>query len=133
MKDKLVTKANDFDTKTPNTNVLVVTKIQHDSEQQVLRKISDFNKKISNISGMVKKADDNMKVTKSINKIPSFTGLVTTAVINKKASEIESKYLISLLGLKNCSDTKNTEVESKIPGITTFNRLTKRHFDARMK
>lgn len=133
MKDKLVTKANDFDTKTPNTNVLVVTKIQHDSEQQVLRKISDFNKKISNISGMVKKADDNMKVTKSINKIPSFTGLVTTAVINKKASEIESKYLISLLGLKNCSDTKNTEDESKIPGITTFNRLTKRHFDARMK
>ena len=64
--------------------------MQYDSDKQVFRKIEDVDKKIKNVSGMVKR---------NKNKIPSFIDLVTTAAFNIKSSETKSKYLTLLLGL----------------------------------
>ena len=75
--------------KTSSTSGLV-TKMQYDSDKQVFRKIEDVDKKIKNVSGMVKR---------NKNKIPSFIDLVTTAAFNIKSSETESKYLTLLMGL----------------------------------
>ena len=52
-------------------------------------------------------------------KIPSVTGLVTTAALNGKMTETENKILdITNLFTKAALNAKVTEVESKIPGIT---------------
>ena len=64
--------------------------MQYDSDKQVFRKIEDVDKKIKNVSGMVKR---------NKNKISSFIDLVTTAAFNIKSSETESKYLTLLMGL----------------------------------
>ena len=60
-------------------------------QAQVFRKIDNVGKKITNVSGMVKK---------NKNKIPSFIDLVTTAAFNTKVNETKSQYLILLMGLQ---------------------------------
>ena len=60
-------------------------------QAQVFRKIDNVGKKITNVSGMVKK---------NKNKIPSFIDLVTTAAFNTKVNETNSQYLILLMGLQ---------------------------------
>ena len=65
-------------------------------------KISKIDKKIPNVSGLVKKTDFNAKVTEIEGKIPSSSNLVTNSALNavenkipdvtsllKKASEIQ--------------------------------------------
>ena len=47
------------------------------------KKISDADKNIVNISGIVKKTDQNTKTTEIESKIPSISGLATTAAVVK--------------------------------------------------
>ena len=47
------------------------------------KKISDADKNIVNISGLVKKTDQKTKITEIESKIPSISGLATTAAVVK--------------------------------------------------
>ena len=129
--DKLVVKGNAIDTKTPKTSGLV-TKTKFDSDKQRLEKnIEDPDKKIPNTSKLVKKNDYKTKTAEIENKIPSVTGLVTTAALNTKATatEIENKILdITNLATKTFLITKLTQVESKIPEITNLQSCCKFSF-----
>ena len=49
-----------------------------------------FTKKTPNTSGLIKKTDHNTNITEIESKVRSVTGLVTTAVLNTKATEIEN-------------------------------------------
>ena len=49
------------------------------------KKIEDFNKKIPNTIGLVKKTNSKTKIIEIENKIPNITGLVVTAALNAKA------------------------------------------------
>ena len=83
--DKLVIKVNAIDTKIPST-IGLITKAHYDSDKHGLQKnIDDVDKKIPNTSGL------KHKNTKIENKIPSVTGLVTTAAVNTKAPKVECK------------------------------------------
>ena len=76
-----------MDTKIPSTAGLVF-KTQYDSDKQSLKKkIYDVGKHIPNTSGLVKKTDYNTNITEIKNKIPTLTGLVTTAAVNRKATD----------------------------------------------
>ena len=68
---------------------------------------------------MVKKTDYNTKITDIKNRIPSVTGLLTTAAFNAN-TEIESKiFNINNLATKVALNTKAAEIESKIPSVTS--------------
>ena len=83
MYDKLVIKVNSIDTKISSTSVLI-TKTKYDSDKQGLeKKTEDVDKRMSNTSGLVKKTQPSLKITEIKNKIPSVTGLVTTAASNR--------------------------------------------------
>ena len=80
----MVTKVNAIDTKIPNTSGLV-SKTHHELDKQGLEK-TDVDIKISNIRGLVKNTDYNTKIAEIEIKIPSVTGLVPAAALNKKKS-----------------------------------------------
>ena len=91
--NKMIIKVNAIGTKTPSIAGFV-SKTHNDSDRQGLEnKIEDVDKKILNNSWQVKKADYYTKITETKNKIPNFTGLVTAAALNAKATEIGSKIL----------------------------------------
>ena len=69
MFDKLVAKVNNIDT----TGFVLKTKYGTDK--------SDWEKKISDTSELVKKLDYNAKVTKIEGKIPSISNLATNAAL----------------------------------------------------
>ena len=81
--------------------------------------------KISSVTGLVTTAALNAKMTEIENKISDITNLVTKADLNTKVTEAESK--------------KHTQIENKIPYATSFITtpefyiLTETIFDARMK
>ena len=82
MYDKLVAKVNNIETS------VFLLKTKYDTDKTDLeKKISDADKKIPTISGLVKKTDYNANVTEIEVKIPIITGLATnaelTAVENK--------------------------------------------------
>ena len=80
--DKLVVKVNGIDT----TNVVKKAKYKKDGSD-FEDKITKIDKKIPDISDLVKKTDFNATITEVEGKIPSITGLATnsalTAVENK--------------------------------------------------
>ena len=80
--DKFVTKVNSIDT----TNFVLKTKYEKDGSDSE-DKINEVDKKIPDVSDLVKKTDFNGKITEVEGKIPSITGLTTssafTAVENK--------------------------------------------------
>ena len=82
--DKLVAKVNGIDT----TNFVLKTKYEKDGSD-FENKINKVEKKIPDVSDLVKKTDFNAKVTKVEGKIPSISRLATssalTAVENKIA------------------------------------------------
>ena len=91
--NKMIIKVNAIGTKKPSITGFV-SKTHNDSDRQGLEnKIEDVDKKILNNSWQVKKADYYTKITETKNKIPNFTGLVTAAALNAKATEIGSKIL----------------------------------------
>ena len=80
--NELVTKVDNIDI----TNFVKKTKYEKDGSD-FEDKISKIDKKVPDVSGLVKKTDFNTRVTKIEGKIPSVTGLATnselTAVENK--------------------------------------------------
>ena len=60
---------------------------------------------------MVKKTDYITKITEIENKIPSVTGLVTTAALNAKTTEIKNKIPnLTNLAAKDALNTKEAMV-----------------------
>ena len=80
--DKLVAKVNGID----KANFVAKTKYEKDGSD-FEDKINKIQKKIPNISSLVKKTDFNTKVTEIEGKIPSITGLAT----NSELSAVENK------------------------------------------
>ena len=73
--DILVTNVNASNTKRPRNSRLVI-KSQYDWEKQCLeKKIEDVGKKILNASELVKKTNNNIKVTEIRNKILDITNM----------------------------------------------------------
>ena len=101
---KFFTKVNAIDT----SRFLLKTQYNNDNSG-LEKKIGDANKKISDTSGLVKKTDNNTMITEIEGKIPSITGLATTAVLNA----IENKIInVSNIVKKNCG-AKILDIESK--------------------
>ena len=87
--DKLVEKVNNIDT----INFVLKTKYEKDGSD-FQNKISKIDKKISDVSGLVKKKTDfNAKVTEIEGKIPSISGLSTNsalAAVENKIPDVSS-------------------------------------------
>ena len=117
--DKLVNKVNGID----NTNFVSRTKCENDGSD-FEEKIDKINKKIPDVSDLVKKS----ALTAVENKIPDVSDLVKKIVFNSKITEVESK-IPSISGLT--TNSALTAVENKIPNVT--NLVTKTNFDAKLK
>ena len=100
-------------------------------------KISKIDKKIPDVSGLVKKTDFNSKISKVEGKIPSITGLATNSeltVVKHKIPDVTS------LLKKTDYNTKISEIENKVNDhnhdkyITTpeFNTMAASTFNARL-
>ena len=86
--DKLVAKVNSIDT----TGFALITTYDTD-KSDLEKKISDADKKIPDVSGLVKKTDFNSKITEIEAKIPSITGLATSSavtVVENKIPDVSS-------------------------------------------
>ena len=110
--DKLVVKVNNIDTSR------FVLKTKYDTDKSYLeKKISDAEKKSPTINGILKKKDYNAKITEIESKIPSITGLATTAAaLTTVENEIKKDY-----------DAKKSDIDIENKYITTANydRFTK--------
>ena len=82
--NKFVTKLDNIDT----TKFFSRIKYQNDGSD-LEKKISDVDKKITHVSGLVKKTDFNAKITEVERKIPSISGLATSSDLTAG----ENKYL----------------------------------------
>ena len=130
--NKLVTKIDNIDT----TNFVKRTKYEkYGSDFE--NKISKIDKKIPDISSLVKKTDFNFKISEIEGKIPSITGLVT----NSELTVVENKIPeVSSLVKKTDYNTKISDIEKKIPDydhdkyVTTpeFNTVAVSAFNARL-
>ena len=81
--DKLVAKVNNIDTSG------FVLKTKYDTDKSDLeKKISDADKKIPDTNGLVKKRNNNAKITEMEGKIPSIFGLAATAALNAVENKI---------------------------------------------
>lgn len=111
--DNLATKVNAIVIKIPSTSGMLTEK-QYESEKQGFeKKIEVVDRKIPNISGLVKKTDYYTMIAEIENKIPSVTCLVTTATLNIKGARIEHKIPDTTnLASKASLNTKATEVEN---------------------
>lgn len=58
--------------------------------QGLEKKIEDVDKKILNISELLKRTDYITNIMQTENRVPSVTRLVTIAALNAKAIEIKS-------------------------------------------
>ena len=130
--NKLVTKVNGINT----TKFASITKYEKDGSD-LEEKISDVDKKIPDIGGLVKKTDFNTKVTKIEGKIPSITGLAINSVLTAVENKIPD---VSGLAKNTDYNTKLSEIKYKVSHhnqdkyiITPeFNRLTTENFKTRL-
>ena len=81
--DKLVTKVNGIDT----TNFVLKTKYEKDGSN-FEDKINKIDKKIPDVSDLVKKTDFNSKITEVDGKISSITGLATSSALTTVENKI---------------------------------------------
>ena len=130
--DKLVAKVNGIDT----TNFVLKTKYEKDGsdfEDQIYK----VDKKIPDVSDLVKKTNFNAKITEVEGKIPSITGLATTSALTAAENKIPN---VRSLVKKTDYDTKMSDIEKKITDhdhgkyITTpeFNTMAASVFNARL-
>ena len=84
--NKLVTKVDNIDT----TNFVKKTEYEKD-RSDFEDKINKVDKKIPDVSSLVKKTDFNTKVTEIEGKIPNASGFLLTSVFNLKITEVENK------------------------------------------
>ena len=88
-------------------------------------KISKIDKKIPDVSRLVKKTDYSSKITELENKIRNVSGFLLTSVFNSKVIAVENK----IPDIKNlASKTEVTAVENKIPSVS--NLVTKTDYVA---
>ena len=104
------------------------------------QKIIVIKKKIPSVTGLVTTAALNGKMTETENKILDITNLYTKAALNAKVTEVESKIPgITQLRTRTDLNTRHTEIENQITYTTGFITtpefyiLTETSFDGRMK
>ena len=76
-----------------------------------------MDKKIPDVSNLVKKADLNAQITEVEGKIPSISGLAAISVLTAVEDKISD---VSGLVKKTDFNTKVTEIEGKIPSISSL-------------
>ena len=130
--NKLVTKTNGIDT----INFVLKTKYEKDGSD-FEDKINKVDKKIPDVSDLVKKTNFNAKITEVEDKIPNTTGLATSSALTAVENKIPG---LSSLVKKADYDTKISEIEKKITDhnhdkyITApeFNTMAADVFNARL-
>ena len=80
-------------------------------------KINKIDKKIPDISSLVKKTDLNTKITEIEGKVPSITGLATNSALTAVENKIPD---VSCLVKKADLNTKVSETEGKIPDVSSL-------------
>ena len=116
--NKLLTKVDDIDT----TDFVKKTKYEKDGSD-FEDKIIKIDKKIPDISSLVKRTDFNSRISEVENKMPNVSGFLLTSVFNSKTTEVENK----IPDIKNlASKIEVTAVENKIPDVT--NLVTKTNY-----
>ena len=130
--NKLVTKVNGIDTP------IFVLKTKYEKDESDFEdKFSKVDKKIPDISGLVKKTDFSSKITEVEGKIPSITGLTTSSALTAVENKIPD---VSSLVKKTGYDTKISDSGKKISDhdhdkyITNpeFSTLAANAFNARL-
>ena len=130
--NKLLTKVNGIDT----TNFVLRTKYEKDGSN-FENKINKVDKKIPDVSDLVKKTDFNAKITEVEGKIPSITRLATSSALTAVENKIPD---VNNLVKKADYNTKISDIEKKITDhnhdkyITTpeFNDMAAGVFNARL-
>ena len=117
--DRLVNKVNGIET----TNFVSRTKYEKDGSD-FENKTNKIDKKIFDVSDLIKKADFNSKITEVEGKIPSISNLATKSAL----TAVENK-IPDISGL--ATNSALTAVENKIPDVTSL--ITKTEFDAKLK
>ena len=77
------------------------------------KKIRDVENKIPSISGVVTTAALNTKIVKSENKIHDASGLVKKTAYNAKISKIEKKYFTTCDYKKFTNDKLDVKIKQK--------------------
>ena len=114
--NKLVTKVDNIDT----TRLVSKTKYENDGAD-LEKKISDVDKKVPDVSGLVKNTDFNSEITEVENKIPNVSDLITKTNFNAKVTVVENK----ILDVINLATTKKTDFDAKLKGISDRVTLNK--------
>ena len=112
--NKLVTKVDNIVVDTTN---FVSRTIYEKDGSNFEDKIDKIDKKIPDVTNLVKKADFNTKVTEIEGKIPDVSSLVTKSaltVVGNKILDVRS------LVKKTDFNTKVTEIEGKIPDFSSL-------------
>ena len=110
--NKLATKIDNTDT----TNFFKKNRYEKD-RSDFEDKINKTDKKIPDISSLVKETDFNSKASEIEGKIPNVSGFLLTSVCNSKIIEVENK----VPDIKNlASKTEVTAVENKIPNVSSL-------------
>ena len=124
--DKLVAKVNGIDT----TNFVLKTKYEKDGSD-FEDKINKVEKKIPDVSDLIKKTDFNTKITEVEGKIPSISGLATSSALTVVENKIPD---VSSLVKKAGYDTNfNTMAASVFNArLAQVNIITKTDFDAKL-
>ena len=102
--------------------------------------IADNESTMLSITGLMTTATLNAKPTEIENKIPDITNLAFKAPLNKNVTQLESKIPeITYLAIKATLNTKATNIENKMSSTISFitflefSRLKKLSFHAKMK
>ena len=104
--NNLKTKADNIDT----TNFVLKTKYEKDGSD-FEDKVSKIDKKLPDVSDLVKKTDFNAKVTEIEGKIPSNTALATNSALTAVENKIPD---VSSLVKKTDYNTKISKIENKV-------------------
>ena len=84
-------------------------------------KISKIDKKIPDVSILVKKTDFKAKISEAEGKIPSITGLATNSELTAVENNITD---VGSLVKKTDFNTKVTEIDGKIPDVSSLVKIT---------
>ena len=130
--NKIVTKFDNIDT----TNFVKKNKYEKDGSD-FEDKINKIDKKIPDVTSLVKRTDFNTKIIEIEGKIPSITGLATNSELTAVENKIPN---VSSLVKKTDYNTKISDIENKVADhnhnkyITTpkFNTLGADVFNARL-
>ena len=112
--NKLVTKVDNIVVDTTN---FVSRTIYEKDGSNFEDKIDKIDKKIPDVTNLVKKADFNTKVTEIEGKIPDVSSLVTKSAVTVVGNKILD---VRSLVKKTDFNTKVTEIEGKIPDFSSL-------------